>query len=1020
MAMKVHGREHYFISKTIVASGSIVLLLVINQFVGFDPLRFTQSPKHMQHEQGRGQDSKSVWSWATTSCPQGDDNDDNDRYYYFPQSIQKAAVLHKKLISDIPADLLSKLKITTTGTTTMFNITDSVNALRSSAPVASHTSIRNDPPLNSNFCPMTVQIRIERKCPYWILQTIDENGDLKTVGGDEFYITYTDEYSIHTQPEYYKTIDRDMLPEKYINKVPLTSELISSETGNVTQTATSASISVHPTAIADITDYNNGTYRLDFITSPLNGRLHRLKGSGVLTVQFQYICGIGKLNPPIKRFFKKDSIAGSSSVYMVNRQNDGMMSRVNILPPLTIFQPPSIAIANANTLRKTSSASACATGASGVDSYKRRIVDLSKYRYIIPVGDSLMKNFVRPRNIKIHKNVGQPLNTTTIQKFISLIQLRLVPGVLGTNNDDGSHPEYRVALLLGSSTWDLLSNDDRPMMQQASLSISNSTRNVQYENINNNNKYWDDHITACEELIKFVRHEYPTVDILWKSPSSLHIHIPIKQLQKKVSSIKLKRQFGGMSNLNNRLRYMSSSRSYILYTKQKELMQRLNVTFLDIYQASFLSADHTFIGDGRHYLPYFNTMIVNWFFSTSYIDSLWNHHMSTHHRDSDSDREPRMKKKTHSSLDVTPHDDKYFLIGYYFCPLRNSPTTGSRRGPVEPNSHLSETVAVDLVNLHVVAMVLNRTVLLKYHDPTEDTTLGSGSKQAKHLLSEEQCNRHIWNEKSPPSWFHLYDDWVLSSPSSTSTTSSALKNLSLPTPPKSHNGLSNRDRWLTAVRSNTPMGNSELRSAGYQDSITIIHDLFKHHGKDMFHGMLMNELFPPATSTECGDHSAARSTKTEPSDAITIALGPSWNNYISSEHNETGISDCFQTLLRGTGLHGQMKCHVLTHSSMSNDKKLRATADRFNCSVIAVPSLSDKMTRTTQPKEYGAYVAPISFAERVAFYRQVANKVYDGYIEADCTSGESILMKRLIHYLRSREARKHGQLPITDIPYCCL
>ena len=65
----------------------------------------------------------------------------------------------------------------------------------------------------------------------------------------------------------------------------------------------------------------------------------------------------------------------------------------------------------------------------------------------------------------------------------------------------------------------------------------------------------------------------------------------------------------------DRVRYMSASRSNFLYHAQKELMAQLYVPFLDIYQATYLSAFQTIPGDGRHYRRVVNRRLFRYLFS---------------------------------------------------------------------------------------------------------------------------------------------------------------------------------------------------------------------------------------------------------------------------------------------------------------------------------------------------------------------------------------------------------------------
>jgi hypothetical protein len=63
----------------------------------------------------------------------------------------------------------------------------------------------------------------------------------------------------------------------------------------------------------------------------------------------------------------------------------------------------------------------------------------------------------------------------------------------------------------------------------------------------------------------------------------------------------------------DRMRYMSESRSRDLYKYHKEIMEALEVPFLDVYRATFVSADWTRMGDGRHYHPDLNKRLLAWF-----------------------------------------------------------------------------------------------------------------------------------------------------------------------------------------------------------------------------------------------------------------------------------------------------------------------------------------------------------------------------------------------------------------------
>jgi hypothetical protein len=68
-----------------------------------------------------------------------------------------------------------------------------------------------------------------------------------------------------------------------------------------------------------------------------------------------------------------------------------------------------------------------------------------------------------------------------------------------------------------------------------------------------------------------------------------------------------------------RIRYMSASRSRYLYRVQKRITEEEcaemgNIVFLDLYEASYLSADWLFPSDGRHYRPDWNRLMLQGFY----------------------------------------------------------------------------------------------------------------------------------------------------------------------------------------------------------------------------------------------------------------------------------------------------------------------------------------------------------------------------------------------------------------------
>lgn len=354
-------------------------------------------------------------------------------------------------------------------------------------------------------CPVTAQVRIAMHSDNtnWVLHSLDENGNQKTVGGDEYYITYTDAGSVTT---------------------------------NTPTTVT------HATAVARALDQNNGTYILDFVSSVLDQRNSpNLVGRGTLSIHFEYTCGVGRMGQPMKDAWNS---AGYTHTHYTVRNVT--------MPPFRVFQPPVGKVA------------------------------LNNYESVFVLGDSVMANFVgRSENFFGKKNLYQgrnpelALNTHTVDAWLS--QLLSEYGSMMRN----SSTTGRKAVLLGSSTWDILRNNVDQWMT------------------------WNDHKEACRKLITSIRQEFPSVEVLWKSASAIHI------CNANVEEMAVKSHYWGVE----RVRYMSESRSYDIHVVQKALMKELQVPVLDVYEATFLSADQSRSPtDARHYNSRLNKVMLNWFY----------------------------------------------------------------------------------------------------------------------------------------------------------------------------------------------------------------------------------------------------------------------------------------------------------------------------------------------------------------------------------------------------------------------
>jgi hypothetical protein len=357
----------------------------------------------------------------------------------------------------------------------------------------------------------------------WILHSLTQNDAKKTVGGDEFYITYTDNNAINTNSN------------KYTNSTDDNERI--------------------PTAVAFITDLNDGTYELNFKTTPFNDHPSNLSGTGtgLLVINLVFTCGIGNIPFPVKTNWTSSG-----------KSNQNFTIENVPQPQLQYFTPPILP-------------------------------NLSKYKKVIFFGDSVIrdmisgdgesvpparKKYFKP-NVLFKKSVRSSLSLDTVNHFQNHL--------LKKHGLDVVQNHGNVSLVMGSSVWDLAipknAKDTPGFLAQGS-------------DFNN-------HILACRTFIEFVRKTFPYLKIYWKLPSAMHQHLI------KCADVEDPR-FRDWCKISTK--YMSSSRVEILYRKQKALMQELNVTYLDLYEASHLSAHNYLSKDGRHTLASWNRDVLEWFY----------------------------------------------------------------------------------------------------------------------------------------------------------------------------------------------------------------------------------------------------------------------------------------------------------------------------------------------------------------------------------------------------------------------
>ncbi|CAB9522725.1 expressed unknown protein [Seminavis robusta] len=328
------------------------------------------------------------------------------------------------------------------------------------------------------------------------------------------------------------------------------------------------------TAVALVEDCKDGTYWLDFCATPTSPRTPTAEYGGHLTIWFQYSCGLGSMAPPTKQ-------AWVNGAYTHRKYQVDLIQNHHKRPTIRPFYHPNLTCCRLP--------------------LQQPAIDLSQFDLIVAFGDSTMEQLLRQRpnkkgkyffqhNLSYGEKVSFGLNTQTVSAFLELLEK-------GSGSHLSNQKAYRRrAVMIGSAMWDILDSKD-------------TLQGTDYK----------DHQQACRNYVRAIRQRYPDVTILWKSPTAVHIHaVDLDRLV--VSKIGEAALFG-----IERIRYMSASRSSYLYNVQKALILEEQqhddkLLFLDLYEATYLSADWLFPSDGRHYRPDLNRLMLQWFYpSTSSV-----------------------------------------------------------------------------------------------------------------------------------------------------------------------------------------------------------------------------------------------------------------------------------------------------------------------------------------------------------------------------------------------------------------
>lgn len=308
-------------------------------------------------------------------------------------------------------------------------------------------------------------------------------------------------------------------------------------------------------AVAFVKDNGDGSYDLSFSTTPWYPDMpenEECEHDRELTIYLEYSNHIGTLPPPQKSEWRNGGYTHKKYSCCPNQR-----------PPIKAFKPPST---------------------------KEDCINLSSFDQVFAFGDSTMDQFTRQRpnkkgkyyfqpKLRVGEKMRLPLNSQTIDTHLQLLDEQFGQELKTSTSSDST------ALILGSCLWDVLDYED-------------TLQGTEYAN----------HAQACQSYIEEIQTRYPKVSLVWKSPMAVHIHwVDLDRLiqnQQETATL-----FGV-----DRVRYMSASRSKFLHNLQTKLMKGLQIPMLDLFDATFLSADKLYPSDGRHYRPELNRKMLQWFY----------------------------------------------------------------------------------------------------------------------------------------------------------------------------------------------------------------------------------------------------------------------------------------------------------------------------------------------------------------------------------------------------------------------
>lgn len=213
-----------------------------------------------------------------------------------------------------------------------------------------------------------------------------------------------------------------------------------------------------------------------------------------------------------------------------------------------------------------------------------QLVDLAKFDKVICFGDSLLSNMCglwwnkyiyKKPNLEVKGNFGSSIRS-------DLLLNETFPILEETHGKDLRNVNVSTAIILGSAAWEMSANlGPYP------------------------GHFFNDSLAMYHDLVVGVRERYPNVTVVWKSPEAVHLTVLEDECYRKIVTKKC----------INRVRYISNSIAQYLHEEQKSIMKKLNVPFLDVFDATYLAESWHMAGDCQHYRHWLNKRLLDYFYS---------------------------------------------------------------------------------------------------------------------------------------------------------------------------------------------------------------------------------------------------------------------------------------------------------------------------------------------------------------------------------------------------------------------